>query len=313
MLLVRGDVMFRSRKFLVLAGLLLMIGTGLLAQVICQVGNLADPVFPPVTGVFQGDQIFAYLIHPVEQCACTEEFVQFQNVKMWLEFDPSMVPVNFIVQPGLRPAVYDPSIDRWVPDGYFYEGPEFQFEVMEPGPFLLQVPALNARWINIHDFFFLTLTFETPFAANLLCDDQDMPGIAYVSADGELWFDLYVPDKTSGGKPIIWGDVLCGADDGTGAPVPQAGPRLEQPYPNPFNPGTRVSLVLDRTGPVKLTVHDLGGHLVKVLADEQRDRGTWLYEWDGTDLRGRGAPAGLYFFRAETAGGVTVRKAALIK
>ena len=173
--------------------------------------------------------------------------------------------------------------------------------------------AFNARWIPTQEFFFLTLTFETPFAANLLCDGFDIPGIAYVSQDGENWFDLYGPEKTSGGKPIIWGDVLCGADDGTSVPLPPAGPRMEQPYPNPFNPGTKVSLVMDQAGMVKVTIHDSRGRLIKVLADEHRDIGTWHYEWDGTDAAGQRSAAGLYFFRAETAEGVTVRKAALIK
>ena len=304
--------MFRSPKMFLLAALILVAGV-LLAQTICQVGNLADPVPPSVPGVFQGDQIFAYLIHPVEQCDCPEEFVQLQNLNMWLDFDTSMVPVNFSVHPGLRPAVYDFSIDQWVPDGYFYEGLPTTITVREPGPFQLQVPAINAGWFNVHEYFFLTLTFETPFAANLLCDDMDQPGIAYVSADGEFWFDLFDPEKTSGGKPIIWGDVLCSVPDATHTLVPETGARLEQPYPNPFNPGTRLTLVMDQPSHVRLVVHDSRGRLVKVLADENRAKGTWHYDWDGTDMQGRRVPAGTYLMRAETKAGVTVRKAVLVK
>lgn len=305
--------MLRLLKFTLLAALVLAGGVGLLAQVICLVGNLEEPVFPPVAWDFQAGQIYAYLIHPIDQCDSTEPSVQLQNVFMWLEFEPRMVPTNLIVRPGLRPAIYNAALDQWEPDGNFYEGPESLIEVMEPGPVMLQVPAFNAPWIGIQDHFFLTLTFETPFQANLLCDGMDQPGIAYFSPDGIQWEDMYGPDKTSGGKPIIWGDVVCGADDGSQIPLPPAGPSLEQPYPNPFNPGTSISLVLDRPGQVKMTIHDPRGRLVKVLANEYHDQGTWQYEWDGTDARGQRASAGLYFFRAETAEGVTTRKAALIK
>ena len=126
--------MFRSLKFYLLAALVLACGAAVLAQTICQVGNLADPVSPPVGGIVQGDQVFAYLIHPVDQCDCPEEFVQLQNLNMWLDFDASMVPANFTVRPGLRPAVFDLNLDQWVPDGYFYEGQPFDIIREGSGP-----------------------------------------------------------------------------------------------------------------------------------------------------------------------------------
>ena len=305
--------MFRSPKLYLVATLILIGAAGLMAQIVCQIGNLEEPIGPPIPGIVQGEQVFAYLVHPIEQCNCADGFVQLQEIFMWLEFEPVVVPQNFMVRAGIRRAKYDAALDLWAPDSYFYESNVFPVEVMEPGPFILHAPAFNARWMDIQEYYFLTLAFETPVQANLLGDLNDQPGIAYISPDGDNWFDLYGPEKTSGGKPIIWGDVLCGADDGADAPLPEAKPGLEQPFPNPFNPGTKISLVMEQAGMVKLTIHDSRGHLVKVLAEEHRDKGTWQYEWDGTDARGQGSPAGLYFFRAETAGGVSVRKAALIK
>lgn len=311
-----GNTMVRSPRTLILvtlAALATLGAVGLLAQSVWQIGNLNDPVGLPVPNIVHGEQTFAYLVHPAEQCNCTEGFVQLENTLFWLHFDPWMIPRNFEVRPGLRPAIWNPSIDRWVPGGYFYEGPSIVVDVADAGPFLLQVPSFNAPWMNIYEFYFLTLTFESPLEANLLGDGMDQPGIAYVSPNGNFWIDLYGPDKTSGGKPIIWGDVLCGADDGSPSPVPQAAPRLDPPYPNPFNPSTSLQLEMDQPGHVTLTVHDARGNLVAVLADENRGRGTWRFQWDGTDSHGRLSPAGLYFFRAETADGVTVHKAALVK
>jgi hypothetical protein len=260
--------MFRSPKFLLVLAIALAGATGLLAQIVCQIGNLEDPVGAPVPNIVQGQQTFAYLVRPADQCNCSEGFAQLESTFMWLQFEPWMIPQNFFVRAGIRPAIWNDEFDRWEPDGYFYESQDFIMDVIDPGPFLLQIPSFNAPWMNIYEFYFLTVSFETPLEANLLCDGFDQPGIAFISPDGSNWIDLFGPDKTSGGKPIIWGDVLCGADDGSAAPVPQAAPRLEQPFPNPFNPGTSISLVMDQPGHVKLTVHDSRGSLVAVLADE---------------------------------------------
>ncbi len=307
--------MLRSPKFYLPVILVLALAAGLAAQQVCQVGNLEDPVPPVVPDLITGgDQVFAYLIHPVEQCGCSEGFVQFQEVRMWLQFEPWMIPQNFIVRAGLRPAIWNPNVDRWEPDGYFYESFDIPVEVFDPGPFVLSIPTEHARWINIDDFFFLTVTFLSPLEANLVGDGMDLPGITYMSPDGgNHWMDLWVPDKTSGGKPIIWGDVLCGAFDTTDSPVPGSGAQLETPYPNPFNPSTTIALTLEQEGPVTLTVHDSRGHLVRELADETRPVGTWRYVWDGRDNSGRAVPAGTYFFRARTRTEVLQRKAVLIK
>lgn len=305
--------MFRSPGFYLPLAILLAVAGLLAAQQICLIGNLEVPVGPPVPGLVEGMPSFAYLVHPIEQCGCPEPFVQLQTLAMWLAFEPSMIPQQFVARAGIRQAVWNAALNRWAPGDYFYESQPFPIDVIDPGLFLLQVPAVNARWMDIHEYYFLTMTFESPVFSDLPVDGLDLPGIAYVSPDGDQWFDLYLPDKTSGGKPIIWGDVLCGADDGTPAPVPAASPRLEQPSPNPFNPGTSISLVMEQPGHVKLSVHDAHGGLVRVLVDEVRASGTWRFEWDGIDAAGQRSPAGIYFFRAETGSGVAVRKAALIK
>lgn len=292
-----------------------VVAGGLLAQQLCQIGNLSEPVVP-VPGLIQGDeQVFAYLVHPVEQCPCSEGGAQIQEIRMWLQFEPWMIPQNFFVRAGLQRAEWNPDLDRWQPAGYYFEGITVPVEVFDPGLFLLNVPIPNARWMDIHEYYFLTINFRSPLESNLVGDGMDVPGVAYMSPDGgDSWIDLFGFDKTSGGTPIIWGDVLCGAmDPTTGTPVPEAGTRLQAPYPNPFNPSTTLAVVLAEAGPVRLTVHDSKGRLVRVLADETRPAGTWRYTWDGDDAAGQAQPAGLYFFRAETRAGVTSQKAALIK
>lgn len=64
--------------------------------------------------------------------------------------------------------------------------------------------------------------------------------------------------------------------------------------PNPANPSTTLSWRLARPGRVRLTVHDLGGRLVRVLLDGELDAGSHTARWDGCDDGGRRAAAGSY-------------------
>lgn len=67
--------------------------------------------------------------------------------------------------------------------------------------------------------------------------------------------------------------------------------------PNPANPATTLSWRLDQPGRVRLTVHDLGGRLVRVLLDGELDAGPHAARWDGCDDGGRRAAAGSYLAR----------------
>lgn len=91
------------------------------------------------------------------------------------------------------------------------------------------------------------------------------------------------------------------------------GPRLLQAYPNPFNPRTRLELNLPRADNIRLTVHDLGGRLVRILADGYRPAGRHIFTWDGRDGRGREIPAGIYFCRMASGASRQTIKLVLLK
>jgi hypothetical protein len=84
--------------------------------------------------------------------------------------------------------------------------------------------------------------------------------------------------------------------------VPAAGvggvsARLGPCVPNPFMGVARMQYALASPGQVKLTVHDATGRLVKTLDSGWVETGAHLRNWDGTDLRGKQAAGGIYFFR----------------
>jgi hypothetical protein len=79
-------------------------------------------------------------------------------------------------------------------------------------------------------------------------------------------------------------------------------------YPNPFNPVTTIGYASDREGEIRLTVFDMQGREVLILARGWRAAGGYRVEWDGKDALGRETPTGLYFCRLEAEGRVSVIK-----
>lgn len=81
---------------------------------------------------------------------------------------------------------------------------------------------------------------------------------------------------------------------------------LMQNFPNPFNPSTAIPFELRRSGHISLTVTDLLGRTVAVLADGSVAAGRHTVRFDAAGL-----PAGVYFYRL-TAGGISVTKKMLL-
>jgi hypothetical protein len=101
-------------------------------------------------------------------------------------------------------------------------------------------------------------------------------------------------------------EVDAGSDPADPASTPgsiQDGPtpsaQLSAVFPNPLSSETAtVAFRLDAPGPVRVTVHDLQGRRVALLADEQdRPAGAGLATWNRTDGSGRQVGSGVYFVR----------------
>ncbi|MEN8007066.1 MAG: serine hydrolase [Candidatus Krumholzibacteriota bacterium] len=88
---------------------------------------------------------------------------------------------------------------------------------------------------------------------------------------------------------------------------------MQQIYPNPFNPSTRLVFSLERPQRVTLAVYDTAGRRVAVLADGQFQPGSHEEMWNGRDETGRLVPAGVYFARLKAGERVESMKMALIK
>ncbi|HEX7071951.1 MAG TPA: Ig-like domain-containing protein, partial [Rhodothermales bacterium] len=83
---------------------------------------------------------------------------------------------------------------------------------------------------------------------------------------------------------------------------------LGQNYPNPFNPQTTIDYELDRPGPATLTLVNMLGQEVAVLADGEHVAGRHSVVLNARDL-----PSGVYVYRLSAAGRVAARTAVLMK
>ncbi|HPF69247.1 MAG TPA: PKD domain-containing protein, partial [Candidatus Krumholzibacteria bacterium] len=111
----------------------------------------------------------------------------------------------------------------------------------------------------------------------------------------------YAPGDNLVTKSCETGDVY-GADRVAGATG------LVGASPNPFNPQTVISFTLGTDSHVKLTVYDVRGRVVDVLADGSFGAGAHDVLFDGRDR-----PSGVYFYRLQAEGYDRTQKMVMLK
>lgn len=128
---------------------------------------------------------------------------------------------------------------------------------------------------------------------------------------GDLMILKVIDDGTSTAGPVIRADAVKFSQDEIVLSVTgteKLSYNLEQNYPNPFNPVTKISFSVQEAGHVSLTVYDLLGRKVAVLADDEMNAGKYNVMFDGSRLS-----SGVYFYRLETNGYVKINKMMLLK
>ncbi len=101
-----------------------------------------------------------------------------------------------------------------------------------------------------------------------------------------------------------------GDDETTGVPAVF---RVEQNFPNPFNPRTTIRFSLPEAGRTVVTIFDVRGRQVAELLDEDLAAQVHDVAWTGLDQRGREVSAGVYFYRVTSGEHEAVGRMALIR
>jgi subtilisin family serine protease len=79
--------------------------------------------------------------------------------------------------------------------------------------------------------------------------------------------------------------------------APRVAPLSLAAFPNPFQSAAHLQFTLEESAPVRVTLHDAAGRLVRELDTGERPAGQHALSWDGRLDDGRGAPRGVYFAR----------------
>ncbi len=73
--------------------------------------------------------------------------------------------------------------------------------------------------------------------------------------------------------------------------------RLDENYPNPFNPNTQIQYTLKKPGNISLKIYDIQGRQIRTLLDVFQAEGSHTIVWDGKNDNKRDVPSGVYFCR----------------
>lgn len=88
---------------------------------------------------------------------------------------------------------------------------------------------------------------------------------------------------------------------------------LEQNFPNPFNPSTRIVFHLPGNGHALLEVYNVLGQMIRTLVDGELAAGPHEAIWDGLTDRGEQAAGGIYFYRLRSGGQSEYRRMAYMR
>ncbi len=83
--------------------------------------------------------------------------------------------------------------------------------------------------------------------------------------------------------------------------------------PNPFNPRLELMANLSHAGPVRVSIFDVKGRLVRVLRDGAAPAGESRWSWDGRDAGGRPLASGVYRVTLTTPERVLERTVTMVK
>lgn len=83
---------------------------------------------------------------------------------------------------------------------------------------------------------------------------------------------------------------------------------LEQNFPNPFNPSTKIKYSIPQSSNVELKVYDVLGNEIETLVNEEKQTGTYEIAYYADNL-----PSGVYFYQLMAGSYIETKKMLLIK
>ena len=112
--------------------------------------------------------------------------------------------------------------------------------------------------------------------------------------------------RPANAKPVAGPQLLSELPDGLVS-------GLGDPFPTPFNAEVTIPFTIAAAAPVRLTVYNLMGQSIRVLADGWTEAGLHQVRWDGRTEAGAEASSGVYWAVLQTGEAIQTAKLALIR
>jgi photosystem II stability/assembly factor-like uncharacterized protein len=163
-------------------------------------------------------------------------------------------------------------------------------------------------------------------------DFNNDPMLFYTSDGGDNWIQQAIPPGTSSLGKVFFADENSGwcvgnigtiistvdttvgvNEEDTGLPFSPLFIKLEQNYPNPFSDRTRINFNLPGELRVNLSIYNILGQRIAILADETLPAGNYSYTWDGTSEDGCKPQSGIYIARLQAGDIFQSRRISLVR
>jgi|GEM_PF-3479541 len=127
------------------------------------------------------------------------------------------------------------------------------------------------------------------------------------SVEGGSSYTYRLSDVNTSGDVHVYDEINITLPDAPEETV------LEPPFPNPFNPQTKVTYQLAKAGAVEIIVYDLLGRTVGQLVNENQSAGSYKVYWYGDDASGRKVATGTYLIVLKTIDRTKTQKVVMLR
>ncbi len=258
--------------------------------------NTQFPVIDPLTGFLpvndstgRGEGYVTYTIEPKAGLATGQNIFAMANIFFDLN-NPIATPTIFNTLDGTAPISTVTSLSDSSPTSFLvsWEGND-DAGVMSYSVYVSEDGGPFQPWIGS--------TGDTSAMFNgIVGKTYGFFSIAADSAGNIEVFKLTAEVSTA---------VIAGVDDMN--TIPQEF-RLDQNFPNPFNPTTIIRYEIPRASHVTLKLYNMIGQEIATLVDDVQEAGYKTVKWNAANV-----PSGVYFYRLQASGFTTTREMLIIK
>jgi hypothetical protein len=206
------------------------------------------------------------------------------------DFMRTIVDIGWFLCIGGNPVNIEPCGYMW----FNQNVAPFSYVIRNMGPVLIRD---NSNVLHRLELYHATVPFDTiPISTFNYGQSHNLcqPNIGDINADGIDEIALPFNDTLDGPYVNIYQISHTGINDNTATELPDAYGIITC-YPNPFNARATISFSLVSEAKVAISVYDITGRLVDIVAERSFPSGRNSVIWDATDVLDKPVANGVYF------------------